>query len=107
MNRRNFLTMLGLGAAAAVLPLTAKPAQTDEYDDFLARVQTRVQEIVRREGRGLHTTSKHTLPMWIDPPEARGNVFVRKVHVMLKPGGSLLQKLHFEFEEVSGSRLVW
>ena len=109
MNRRElFKSALALGAVVA-LPLALKlPAPTakppvDEYGEFLRRVEQRVTAIVAREGRGL-TRSKRTLPLWIDPPRAVGNVYVRKVHLMLEPGPSLLDKLYFEFEVVSGSR---
>ncbi|HKM67173.1 MAG TPA: hypothetical protein VJX70_08410, partial [Candidatus Acidoferrum sp.] len=78
----------------------------DEYADFLERVKVRVDEIIRCEERGL-SNSKYRPPLWIDPPRADGARYVRKVHVMLEPGGSLLDKLHFEFEEVSGTRMVW
>ena len=56
----------------------------------------RIRDIVRREGRCPRE-------IWIDPPRADGWRYVRKVHLMLEPG--LLDKLHFEFEEPSGSRL--
>ena len=54
--------------------------------------------VVRREGRGLHR-------LYIDPPRADGGRYVRTVHIFLDPGPSLLDKLHFQFDEVSGSRL--
>jgi hypothetical protein len=72
----------------------------DEYDDFLERVRHKVAEIVRREGRGLRK-------MCIYPPRADGAWHVRTVHIFLEPGPSLLDRLHFEFVEVSGSRLMW
>jgi hypothetical protein len=112
LNRRElFKSALALGAVVA-LPLALKlPAPTakppvDEYGEFLRRVEQRVTAIVVREGRGLRH-KKGELPLWIDPPRADGARYVRKVHLMLEPGPSLLDKLHFEFEEISGSRMVW
>lgn len=101
MKRRGFIfgiAMLPLATAPFAAALPAVTAQ-DEYDEFTHRVWERVTEIVRREGRDVHR-------MWIDPPRAEGIVYVRTVHIMLEAGGSLLDKLHFEFEEVSGSRLA-
>ncbi len=112
LNRRQLIkSAFAFGAAAALLPLAASlPAVAaeprDDYTIFLEKVSSRVMEIVRREGRGL-TRSKHTLPLWIDPPRACGSEYVRKVHLMLEPGPSLLDKLHFEFDVVSGSRMQW
>jgi len=101
LNRRQLFQ--GVFALGAIGLVPKPPAPPDEYGEFLRRVEQRVAEIVAREGRGL-TRSKRTLPLWIDPPRAVGNVYVRKVHLMLEPGPSLLDKLHFEFEVVSGSR---
>lgn len=107
--RRSLLkNFFSLGVVAALpLSITALPAAqpVDEWQDFLNRLEARVKEIVRREGRSLSTSKLH-LPLWIEPPRAAGNVYVRRVHVMLQPGPSLLDKLHHSFEEVSGSRAV-
>ncbi len=100
MNRRNFIFGAVVLPLAASLPPSLLSAPRDEYDDFLERVRHKVTAIVRREGRGLHK-------MYIDPPRADGRRYVRTVHIFLDPGPSLLDKLHFQFDEVSGSRLAW
>ena len=102
MNRRAFV--FGLAALPLAASLGSMPAQpVDEYALFLERVRLKVVEIVRREGRGIrHAGSRPG--MWIDPPRAVGNVYVRKVHLQLEIGGSLLDKNYFEFDVVSGSR---
>jgi hypothetical protein len=100
MNRRNFLLGAVVLPLAASLPLSLLSAPQDEYDDFLERVRHKVAALVRREGRGLHR-------LYIDPPRADGARYVRTVHIFLEPGPSLLDKLHFQFDEVSGSRLTW
>ena len=100
MDRRSLLKNLCALGAVAALPLAASTAKppVDEYGLFLERVRQRIIEIVRREGRGPRK-------IWIDPPRADGSRYVRKIHLVLEPGGSLLDRLHFEFEEPSGSRL--
>ena len=73
----------------AAFPLAASlPVPRDEYGEFLSRVGQRIRDIVRREGRAPRE-------IWIDPPRADGS---RTVHLRLEPGGSLLDKLHFEFD---------
>jgi hypothetical protein len=67
-----------------VLPM---PAREDGYSPaFFSRVWSRTAEIVRREGRSIRS-------MVIDPP-ANG---ARVVRLQLEPGGSLLQKIYFQF----------
>jgi hypothetical protein len=100
MNRRNFLLGAVVLPLAVSLPPSLLSAPRDEYEDFLERVRHKVAAIVRREGRGLHR-------LYIDPPRADGAWYVRTVHMFLEPGPSLLDKLHFQFDEVSGSRLTW
>jgi hypothetical protein len=97
--RRQFITLFAAGLAATKLPAAVVAAPT-EWDEFIARVHVRTMEIVRREGRGLRR-------MWIEPPRADGVRYTRRVHIELEPGPSLLDKLHFQFDEVSGSRLTW
>ena len=97
MNRRSFLLGVVVLPLAASLPPSLLSAPRDEYDDFLERVRNKVTAIVLREGRGLRK-------MYIDPPRADGAWYVRTVHIFLEPGPSLLDKLHLQFEEVSGSR---
>ena len=82
MDRRHFV--FGLAALPVVASL---PSPVDEYELFLDRVGQRVRDIVRREGRAPRE-------IWIDPP--RGGS--RTVHLRLEPGGSLLDRLHFEFD---------
>ena len=95
--RRQFITLFAAGLAATKLPAAVVAAPT-EWDEFIARVRARTMEVVRREGRGLRR-------MWIEPPRADGARYTRRVHIELEPGPSLLDRLHFEFDEVSGSRL--
>ena len=97
--RRQFITLFAAGLAARTLPAVVVDAQ-NEWDEFIARVRTRTMEVVRREGRGLRR-------MWIEPPRADGARCTRRVHIELEAGPSLLDKLHFEFDEVSGTRLMW
>jgi hypothetical protein len=92
--RRRFITLFAAGLAATTLPVVAAP---DEWDAFIARVRARVIEVVRREQRGIKK-------MWIEPARADGARYTRRVHIELEPGPSLLDKLHFQFDEVSGSR---
>jgi hypothetical protein len=99
LKRRQFITLFAAGLVATTLPV-AVAAAPNEWDDFVARVHARVTEIVRREGRGVKK-------MWIEPPRAGGVRYTRRVHIELEPGPSLLDRLHFEFVEVSGSRLMW
>jgi len=95
VNRRNFLSIAGMGAVALALPAILAPR--DPWLDFLERVHVKVVEIMRREHRGL-ASERFCSPLWMDKPV---NGF-RRVHIRLAPGGSLLQKLHFEFDEWSG-----
>jgi len=95
--RRQFITLFAVGLAATALPVVPAP---DEWDEFIARVRARTMEVVRREGRGLRR-------IWIEPPRADGVRYTRRVHIELEPGPSLLDRLHVEFVEVSGSRLMW
>lgn len=99
MNRRNFLALGVISVLPFPCKLLGEPTKpsTDEYATFLERVRYKVVTIVRREGRGLRK-------MYIDPPRADGAWYVRTVHVFLEPGPSLMDKLHFQFDEVSGSR---
>lgn len=103
-SRRHFIQLVASAVAGAVavklpaLPLPA-PAAPDEWADFLERVRARVMEIVQREQRGLRR-------MWIEPPRADGVRYTRRVHIELEAGRSLLDRLHFDFIEVSGSRLT-
>jgi len=97
--RRQFLTLFATGLAATRLPAVVAAAP-NEWDEFIARVRARTMEVVRREGRGLRR-------MWIEPPRADGARYTRRVHIELEAGPSLLNKLHFQFDEVSGSRLTW
>jgi hypothetical protein len=97
--RRQFITLFAAGLAATTLPAAVVAAPTD-WDEFIARVRARTMEVVRREGRGLRR-------MWIEPPRADGARYTRRVHIELEAGPSLLDKLHFQFDEVSGSRLTW
>jgi hypothetical protein len=99
VKRRQFITLLAAGLAATMLPAVVAAAP-NEWDDFVVRVYARVTEVVRREGRGLRR-------MWIEPPRADGARYTRRVHIELEAGPSLLDRLHFDFEEVSGSRLMW
>ena len=96
MKRRQFITLFAVGLAATTLPAPL----VDEYGQFLERVRDKVVAIVRGEGRGLRR-------MWIEPPRADGARDTRRVHIELEAGPSLLDKLHFQFDEVSGSRLTW
>src|SRR5580704_4587334 len=102
MNRRSlFKNLFALGVVTVLpLPVNALPSATavpDEWDDFVARVRARVIEVVRREQRGIKK-------MWIEPARVDGARYTRLVHIELEPGPSLLDKLHFQFDEVSGSR---
>lgn len=105
MNRRRlFRNLFALGVVAA-LPLAvnvlpaAPAAAPDDWDDFIARVRSRVAQIVRREGRGLHR-------MCIDPPRISldATFYTRRVRIHLEAGGSLLQKVYFEWDEPYCSR---
>ena len=105
ISRRSlFKNLFALGVVAALpLAVNALPAATavpDEYGEFLERLHTKVAAIVQREGRGLRK-------IWIEPPRASGAFYTRRVHIELDAGPSLLDKLHFQFDEVSGSRLLW
>lgn len=102
INRRRLLKNIFVLGVVAPLPLTisALPiaaGEPTEWDLFLARVQGEVEGLVRREGRGLKE-------LWIEPPRVEGSHFVRKVHIFLNPGPSLLDRLHFEVTLFSGSR---
>ena len=97
MNRRRFIFGAVVLPLAASLPPSLLSAPRDEYDDFLDRVRHKVAAIVRREGRSLRK-------MCIYPPRPDGARYLRTVHIFLEPGPSLLDRLHFEFDEVSGSR---
>ena len=96
MKRRQFITLFAVGLAATALPAPL----VDDYGQFLERVRDKVVAIVLAEGRGLRR-------MWIEPPRADGARYTRSVHIELEAGPSLLDKLHFQFDEVSGSRLKW
>jgi len=97
VKRRHFITLLAAGLAATTLP-AAVVTVPNEWDEFIARVHARVIGVVRREGRGVKK-------MWIEPPRADGARYTRRVHIELEPGPSLLDRIYFVFDEVSGSRL--
>jgi hypothetical protein len=98
MERRKFLSTLAFAASATMLPLPALPQQ-DDYSIFLEKVRTKMVEIIQREGRELHRIE-------IAPPKAAGRYYTRLVVVVLRPGPSLLDRQHFQWEEISGSRLT-
>lgn len=79
-----FLSLLGLASVAAVLPALPASAARDEWQEFLERVKVKVDAILLREGRGL-SSDKRRPALWIDPPRPVGDVYVRKVHVILEP----------------------
>ena len=105
MNRRNLLKRaFALGVVAALpLAVSALPATVvaapDEWDHFIERVRLKVGAITAREGRVLHR-------MCIDPPRASadGTFYTRRVRIHLEAGGSLLQKVYFEWDEPYCSR---
>lgn len=93
--------MLGLGAAALALPAISAPSQPrDPWREFLDRLKVKVDALVAREGRGLSSYQKR-LPLCIDAPRVSedGTYFTRRVTVRLEPGGSLLQKTCFVWDE--------
>ena len=94
MRRREFLRVAGAaGLAATVLPAAVVAAPVDEWADFLVRVRSRTMEITRREMRGPHR-------IVIDPPHVADGIQYRRVKLTLDTGGSLLDKMFFQWDEV-------
>jgi hypothetical protein len=77
---------------AITLPAIAT-APVDEWDDFVERVRARTMAIVRREGRGPHRVV-------IDPPHVVDGTQYRRVRLTLDAGGSLLDKIFYQWDEV-------
>jgi hypothetical protein len=92
MRRREFLRVGAAGLLATTLPAIAT-APVDEWDDFLARVRSRTMAITRREMRGPHR-------IVIDPPHVSDGIQYRRVNLTLDAGGSLLDKIFFQWDEV-------
>jgi len=110
MERRAFLQILGLGtiatAGAFALPALPEPVP-DPWQEFLGRVKSKVDAIVAREGRPLRTSGRY-LPLCIDPPKVSpdGRSYTRCITIRLEPGGSLLQKTFFTWDEPYCTRLA-
>jgi hypothetical protein len=92
MRRREFLRVGVTGLLATTLPAIAT-APVDEWGDFLARVRSRMREIVIREQRGPHRVV-------IDPPHVADGIQYRRVKLTLEARGSLLDKIFFHWDEV-------
>jgi hypothetical protein len=93
MRRREFLRVGAAGLLATTLPAAVVAAPVDEWGDFLGRIRLRMMEIVRREGRGPHRVV-------IDPPHSADGAQYRRVRLTLDAGGSLLDKIFFQWDEV-------
>jgi hypothetical protein len=98
MRRREFLRLGAAGLLATTLPavpiLPAAQPDEIEWDNFLGRIRSRMMEIVCREGRGPHRVV-------IDPPHvsADGTQY-RRVCLTLDAGGSLLDRIFYQWDEV-------
>ena len=103
ISRRHFVAGLVAGALATTLPLPAQPVQEpDEWDDFIARVRARVIEITQRENRAPRS-------MFIEAPRVSedGTHYTRRVNLQIDAGGSLLDKINFQWNEYYMSRCQW
>jgi hypothetical protein len=100
MKRRQFFKLVGGVAAVGVAgALVHDPTDvyTDPYDAFLARVRTQLISLTREHGREVHL-------MRIDPPQLRKDGrYTRTVRVHLVAGGSLLDRVSFQWDEISES----
>lgn len=100
MRRRYFFRTLFSAAAVAMVSVVHDYTDlyTDPYDAFLARVRQRVVQIVREEGRGISR-------LWIDPPRVEGGRCERRVNLRLEAGGSLLNRVTYQWDEISDSKV--